>query len=108
MSIVSQNNTNEVALVDCIQRFFSKHHIGKPLKKCKKTKKKGEVPIGAVIVKDGKVIAIHQSSFIEGYTQSAISSSCNGKFNKNGNHHYKGFDWYFKEDYEKMLAEQPC
>ena len=24
MSIVSQNNTNEVALVDCIQRFFSK------------------------------------------------------------------------------------
>ena len=40
MSIVSQNNTNEVALVDCIQRFFSKHHIGKLLKKCNGTKEK--------------------------------------------------------------------
>lgn len=68
--------------------------IGKPSKKRKEI----------VQVKDGKVIAIHQSSFIEGYTQSAISSSCNGNFNKQGNHHYKGFDWYFKTDYEKMLG----
>ena len=41
MSIVSQNNTNEVALVDCIQRFFSKHQVGKLLKKCNGTKEKG-------------------------------------------------------------------
>ena len=40
MSIVSQNNTNEVALLDCIQRFFSKHQVGKLLKKCNGTKEK--------------------------------------------------------------------
>ena len=28
MSIISQDNTNELALVDCIQRF-SEHHVGK-------------------------------------------------------------------------------
>ena len=41
MSIISQNNTKEVALLDCIQRFFSKHHIGKLLAKCNGTKEKG-------------------------------------------------------------------
>lgn len=68
--------------------------LGKPSKKRKEIVK----------VKNGEIIAIYPSSFIEGYTQSAISSSCNGKFNKEGNHHYKGFDWYFKSDYEKMLG----
>lgn len=57
-----------------------------------------------VQVKDGRVVATYPSSFVDGYTQSAISSCCNGKFNKEGNHHYKGFDWYFRCDYEKMLG----
>lgn len=77
------------------KRKWSLAKIGKPSKKRKEI----------VQVKNGKIVAVHPSSFIEGYTQSAISSSCNGKFNKEGNHRYKGFDWYFKEDYEKMLAE---
>ena len=29
------------ALVDCIQRFFSKYHVGKILAKCNGTKEKG-------------------------------------------------------------------
>lgn len=41
MSIISQNNNNEVALLDCIQKFFSRHHVGKILKKCNGTKEKG-------------------------------------------------------------------
>ena len=41
MSILTQNSTNEVALLDCIQRFFSKHHVGEILKKCNGTKEKG-------------------------------------------------------------------
>lgn len=45
MSIISHNNTNEVALVDCIQRFFSKHQVGKLLKKCNGTKEKGVTAI---------------------------------------------------------------
>lgn len=44
MSIISCNNTNEVAVFDCIQRFFSSHQIGTLLKKCNGTKEKG-VPV---------------------------------------------------------------
>ena len=41
MSIISQNNTNEVAVLDCVQRFFSSHKVGDLLKKCNGTKEKG-------------------------------------------------------------------
>lgn len=41
MSIVSQNNTSEVALFDCIQRFFQTISIDKLLKKCNNTKEEG-------------------------------------------------------------------
>lgn len=41
MSIISCNNTNEVAVFDCIQRFFSSHKIGVLLKKCNGMKEKG-------------------------------------------------------------------
>ena len=55
MSIISQNNTNEVALVDCIQRFFSKHHVGKLLKKCNGTKEKGVPAITLLRYKLGNI-----------------------------------------------------
>ena len=29
MSSISQNNSNEVALLDCVQKFFIKHHVGR-------------------------------------------------------------------------------
>ena len=41
MSIVPQNNTKEEVLIDSVQRFFSKHHIGRLLKKCNGTNEKG-------------------------------------------------------------------
>ena len=41
MSIISQNNTNEVAILDCVQKFFSSHKVGSLLKKCNGTKEKG-------------------------------------------------------------------
>ena len=41
MSILAQNHTDEVALLDCIQKFFAKHHVGKLLKQCNGTKEKG-------------------------------------------------------------------
>ena len=55
MSIVSQNNTNEIALLDCIQRFFSKHQIGKLLKKCNGTKEKGVPAISLLKYKLGNI-----------------------------------------------------
>lgn len=41
MSSIPQNHSDEKALVDCIQRFFSKYHVGKILAKCNGTKEKG-------------------------------------------------------------------
>ena len=41
MSIISQDSENEVAVLDCVQRFFSSHKIGSLLKKCNGTKEKG-------------------------------------------------------------------
>lgn len=41
MSIIAQNNEKEVAVLDCVQRFFSSHKVGNLLKKCNGTKEKG-------------------------------------------------------------------
>ena len=55
MSIVPQNNTDEVALLDCIQRFFSRHHVGKLLSICNGTKEKGIPSISLLRYKLGIV-----------------------------------------------------
>ena len=55
MSILTQNSTNEVALLDCIQRFFSKHHVGELLKKCNGTKEKGVPAISLLRYKLGNI-----------------------------------------------------
>lgn len=41
MSIISQKNENEVAILDCVQRFFSSYKVGSLLKQCNGTKEKG-------------------------------------------------------------------
>lgn len=41
MSSIPQNDFDEKAFVDCVQRFFSKHHVGKLLAKCNRLKEKG-------------------------------------------------------------------
>lgn len=41
MSSIPQNHSNEKALVDCVQRFFSKYHVGKLLARCNGMKEKG-------------------------------------------------------------------
>lgn len=48
MSILSQNTTNNTELFDCVERFFSKHHIGNLLAKCNGTKEKG-VPATSIL-----------------------------------------------------------
>ena len=55
MSIISQNHANEEALFDCIQRFFSKHHVGHLLKKCNGTKEKGVPAISLLRYKLGNI-----------------------------------------------------
>ena len=41
MSSIPQNHFNENDLIDCVQRFFSKHHVGKLLARCNGMKEKG-------------------------------------------------------------------
>ena len=55
MFILTQNSSNEVALLDCIQRFFSKHHVGVILKKCNGTKEKGIPAISLLRYKLGNI-----------------------------------------------------
>ena len=40
MSSIPQNYYNENDLIDCVQRFFPKHHVGRLLAKCNEMKEK--------------------------------------------------------------------
>lgn len=41
MSIIPQNSENEVAIFDCVQKFFASYQVGSLLKRCNGTKEKG-------------------------------------------------------------------
>ena len=61
MSILSQIETNENEVIDCVERFFSKHHIGKLLSKCNGTKEKGVPAISILRYKLGNIFASRSS-----------------------------------------------
>lgn len=69
MSIVSQNNSNEVALFDCVQRFFSNHKVGKLLQKCNGSKEKG-VPAVSILKYKLSNIFIGRSMYMQQKTGS--------------------------------------
>ena len=45
MFSIPQNHFNENDLIDCVQRFFSKHHVGRLLARCNGMKEKGVSPV---------------------------------------------------------------
>ena len=45
MSSIPQKHLDEKAFVDCVQRFFSKHQVGRLLAKCNGMKEKGVSPV---------------------------------------------------------------
>lgn len=55
MSIITHNTTKEVAVFDCIQRFFSNHQVGSLLKKCNGTKEKGVPAVSLLKYKLGNI-----------------------------------------------------
>ena len=69
MSIVSQNCTDEVALLDCVQKFFSKHHVGKLLKQCNGTKEKGVSAVSLLKYKLGNIF-VGKSMYMQQHTGS--------------------------------------
>ncbi len=57
MSILSQNTVTENEVLDCVERFFSRHHVGKLLAKCNGTKESGVPAISILRYKLGNVFA---------------------------------------------------
>ena len=69
MSSISQNYTEEATLMNCIQRFFTKHHVGKILKKCNGTKEKG-VPATSILRYKLENIFVGRSMYMQQKTGS--------------------------------------
>lgn len=67
--------------------------------------KEGGKSIEIYQIKNGKILNSWKSASFAAkelhYSQGAICDCCKGKFNRQGNHHYKECDWYYKEDYDK-------
>ncbi len=79
MSIVPQNHTEEEALLDCIQKFFAKHHVGKLLKRCNGTKEKGissvsllRYKLGNIFVGRSMYMQQRTGSFKEGFSKNTF------------------------------------
>ena len=79
MSIISQDNTNEVAVLDCIQRFFSSHKVGILLKKCNGTKEKGVPAISLLKYKLSNVF-VGRSMYMLQRTGSFKEDFCKNTF----------------------------
>lgn len=82
MSILTQNNADEKALLDCIQRFFSNHHVGMILKKCNGTKEKGVPSISLLRYKLGNIF-VGRSMYMQQRT-----GSFKEDFSKNTFYHF--------------------
>ena len=79
MSILSQNNTNEEAILDCVQRFFSSHKVGILLKKCNGTKEKGVLAISLLKYKLSNVF-VGRSMYMQQRTGFFKEDFCKNTF----------------------------
>ena len=79
MSIISQNNTDEVALLDCIQGFFSRHHIGRLLSICNGTKEK-EIPSSSLLRYKFGIVFQNRSMYMQQWTGSFKENFCKNTF----------------------------
>ena len=69
MSSIPQNHSDEKALVDCIQRFFPKYHVGKLLARCNGMKEKGVSPVSLLRYKLSNIF-IGRSMYMQQQTGS--------------------------------------
>lgn len=79
MSIISQNYHDEATLIDCIQRFFSKHHVGKILKQCNGAKEKGVPAVSLLRYKLGNIF-VGRSMYMQQRTGSFKESFSKNTF----------------------------
>ena len=69
MSSIPQNHSDEKALVDCVKRFFSKHHVGKFLARCNGTKEKCVSPVSLLWYKLSNIF-VGRSMYMQQRTSS--------------------------------------
>ena len=69
MSSILQNHFDENNLIDCVQRFFSKHHVGKLLAKCNGMKEKGVSPVSLLRYKFSNIF-VGRSMYMQQRTDS--------------------------------------
>ena len=79
MSSISQNQFDEKALVDCVQRFFSKHYVGKLLVRCNGMKEKGVSPVSLLCYKLSNIF-IGRSMYMQQRTGSFKENFSNNTF----------------------------
>lgn len=79
MSIITRNSAEEVALFDCVQRFFSAHKVGALLKRCNASKEKGipaisilKYKLGNVFVGRSMYMQQRTGSFREGFSKNTF------------------------------------
>lgn len=79
-------------------------------KKIGDANRNGKTAIPIVFIKDetGEVIEYpsERQAVREGFSTGNLSRAVRGVYKKEGNHHYRGGNWFFKEDYKKILGEQ--
>lgn len=79
MSSIPQNHCDENELIDCVQRFFSRHHVSKLLARCNGMKEKGVSPVSLLRYKlsnvfVGRSMYMQQrtGSFKEGFSKNTF------------------------------------
>lgn len=86
--------------------MLNKHHSDETKKKLSDANRNGKLAIPIVqLTDDGEIIEwkSQREASRHGYDCGSISKAVRGVYFTSG-HHYKGSDWYFKSDYEEMLA----
>ena len=78
MSSIPQNHFNENDLIDCVQRFFSKHHVGRLLARCNGMKEKGVSPVSLLRYKLSNIF-VGRSMYMQQRTGSFTEQFCKNK-----------------------------
>lgn len=71
MSSIPQNYCDENELIDCVQRFFSRHHVGRLLAKCNGMKEKGVSPVSLLRYKLSNIF-VGRSMYMQQRTGSVL------------------------------------
>lgn len=80
MSSIPQNHSDEKALIDCVQRFFSKHHVGKLLARCNGMKEKGVSPVSLLSYKLSNIF-VGRSMYMQ-YSGSVVKTKIQAFYNE--------------------------